>query len=46
MVKHVEFFNIMSYDLHGTWDKGNEWVGEFLNAYTNLTEIITILDLY
>ncbi|KAL3457177.1 glycoside hydrolase family 18 protein [Aspergillus heterothallicus] len=45
MVKHVDFFNIMSYDLHGTWDKGNEWVGEYLNAHTNLTEITTALDL-
>ncbi|KAL4962959.1 glycoside hydrolase family 18 protein [Aspergillus stella-maris] len=45
LVKHVDFFNIMSYDLHGTWDKGNKWVGEYLNAHTNLTEITTALDL-
>lgn len=34
-----------SYDLHGTWDKGNTWTGNFLNAHTNLTEIDTALDL-
>lgn len=34
-----------SYDLHGTWDKGNEWTGNFLNAHTNLTEIDDALDL-
>lgn len=35
----------MSYDLHGTWDKGNDWVGPYLNAHTNLTEIADALDL-
>lgn len=34
-----------SYDLHGTWDKGNKWTGSFLNAHTNLTEIKDALDL-
>ncbi len=29
----------MTYDLHGTWDQGNKWVGPYLNAHTNLTEI-------
>ncbi|KAK7423090.1 hypothetical protein QQZ08_009257 [Neonectria magnoliae] len=43
--KHVDFFNIMSYDLHGTWDKGNKWVGPYLNAHTNLTEIKQAMDL-
>jgi GH18 family chitinase len=43
--KHVDFFNIMSYDLHGAWDKGNKWLGPYLNAHTNLTEIGTALDL-
>ncbi|SPJ75730.1 related to chitinase [Fusarium torulosum] len=23
--KYIDFFNIMSYDLYGTWDKGNKW---------------------
>ncbi|KAL6410909.1 putative class V chitinase [Ilyonectria robusta] len=35
----------MSYDLHGTWDKGNQWVGPYLNAHTNLTEIKQAMDL-
>lgn len=35
----------MSYDLHGTWDKENKWVGPYLNAHTNLTEITQALDL-
>ncbi|EJT79718.1 hypothetical protein GGTG_04802 [Gaeumannomyces tritici R3-111a-1] len=43
--KSVDWFNVMSYDLHGTWDKGNEWTGAFLNTHTNLTEIDQALDL-
>lgn len=43
--KSVDFFNIMSYDLHGTWDKGNKWTGELLNPHTNITEIDLALDL-
>lgn len=35
----------MSYDLHGTWDKGNQWTGNYLNSHTNLTEIGLALDL-
>ncbi|OBT82397.1 hypothetical protein VE02_09581 [Pseudogymnoascus sp. 03VT05] len=45
LVKYVEFFNIMSYDMHGPWEKGNIWTGEFLNGHTNLTEISGALDL-
>ncbi|KAJ0422707.1 glycoside hydrolase [Aspergillus carlsbadensis] len=45
MVKHVDFFNFKSYDLHGTWGQGDKWEGESLNAHTNLTEITDALDL-
>ncbi|KAH6699690.1 chitinase [Leptodontidium sp. MPI-SDFR-AT-0119] len=45
LVKSVDWFNIMTYDLHGTWDKGNKWLGNFLNAHTNLTEITAAMDL-
>ena len=31
--------------MHGTWDKGNQWTGNFLNAHTNLTEIDLALEL-
>lgn len=41
----VDWFNVMSYDLHGLWDKGNKWLGPFLNSHTNLTEITEYLDL-
>src|SRR5438309_1707217 len=35
----------MSYDLHGTWDKTNKWVGPYLNAHSNLTEIKDAMNL-
>ncbi|KAF5560716.1 glycoside hydrolase superfamily [Fusarium napiforme] len=41
----VDWFNVMSYDLHGAWDIGNKWTGAFVGAHTNLTEIKTSLDL-
>ena len=43
--KHVDFFNIMSYDLHGKWDLGNQWLDPVLNSHTNLTEIKNAMDL-
>ncbi|KAF2403127.1 glycoside hydrolase [Trichodelitschia bisporula] len=42
---NVEFFNLMSYDMHGLWDRDNKWTGPWLNAHSNLTEIQTALDL-
>lgn len=43
--KHIDFFNIMSYDLHGTWDSTNKNLGPYVNAHTNLTEIDLALEL-
>ncbi|RFN43175.1 hypothetical protein FIE12Z_12577 [Fusarium flagelliforme] len=43
--KYVDFFNIMSYDLHGAWDQKGNWTKPYLNAHTNLTEIDLALDL-
>lgn len=32
-------FNLMSYDLHGTWDADSQFVGPYIAPHTNLTEI-------
>ncbi|RDW72347.1 glycoside hydrolase family 18 protein [Aspergillus mulundensis] len=45
MEPYVDWFNIMSYDLHGTWDMPDKNVGPYLNAHTNITELQTSLDL-
>ncbi|OBT89371.1 hypothetical protein VE02_01453 [Pseudogymnoascus sp. 03VT05] len=42
---HVDFINVMSYDLHGTWDSTNP-IGSHVYAHTNLTEIKQAFDLF
>lgn len=41
----VDWFNMMTYDIHGLWDQGNIWTGPFLKGHTNVTEIDDALDL-
>lgn len=45
LAKHVNFINLMSYDLHGIWDKENE-IGSQILAHTNLTEVDQALQLF
>jgi chitinase len=39
MQDYLDWFNIMSYDIHGTWDSSNKYTGPFIRPHTNLTEI-------
>ncbi|KAK3322953.1 glycoside hydrolase superfamily [Apodospora peruviana] len=41
----VDWFNVMTYDLHGTWDAIDPWIGNIMLAHTNLTEIRETMDL-
>ncbi|OBT62696.1 hypothetical protein VE03_07107 [Pseudogymnoascus sp. 23342-1-I1] len=41
----ANWVNVMSYDLHGTWDGDSPWTESVLAAHTNLTEIQLALDL-
>ncbi|KAF2818198.1 hypothetical protein CC86DRAFT_435113 [Ophiobolus disseminans] len=43
--KYVDWFNVMTYDIHGLWDQHNIWTGPFLKGHTNITEIEDGLDL-
>lgn len=45
LAPYVDWFNFMSYDLHGTWDGDNPNVAKVINPHTNLTEISLGLDL-
>ncbi|KAK3177855.1 hypothetical protein K4F52_009407 [Lecanicillium sp. MT-2017a] len=38
LLEHADWTNLMSYDLHGTWDRNNP-IGAIAQAHTNLTEI-------
>lgn len=41
----LDWVNLMSYDLHGTWDSDNP-IGSHVLAHTNITEIDQALDLF
>ncbi|KAL5355927.1 glycoside hydrolase superfamily [Aspergillus floccosus] len=43
--KSVDYFNYMSYDLHGKWDREKEVACAFLDSHSNLTEIREAMDL-
>ncbi|KAL4739524.1 glycoside hydrolase superfamily [Aspergillus similis] len=45
MVEHVDWINLMTYDLHGVWDSTNP-IGSIVQAHTNLTEIKLATELF
>lgn len=45
MEPHIDWFNIMTYDIHGVWDQDIESLGPYAKAHTNLTEIKQGLEL-
>ncbi|KAL4901140.1 glycoside hydrolase superfamily [Aspergillus multicolor] len=42
---YVDWFNMMTYDIHGTWDGNNPYTSKVVNPHTNLTEIDESLNL-
>jgi GH18 family chitinase len=45
MEPYLDWFNFMSYDIHGVWDGQNQFTGPYVRPHTNLTEIDEGLDL-
>ncbi len=43
--KHVDFVNLMTYDLFGSWDADSNWIGPHVYGHTNLTVIKEALNL-
>jgi chitinase len=41
----IDWFNIMTYDIHGVWDSNVTAIGSVALAHTNLTEIDNGLEL-
>lgn len=39
MEQHLDWFNVMTYDIHGTWDSTDVYSGPYVRPHTNLTEI-------
>ncbi|KAJ7807344.1 hypothetical protein B0H14DRAFT_3091266 [Mycena olivaceomarginata] len=46
LMQYADWVNIMSYDLHGTWDGTDPYIGSIVLAHTNLTEIEDTLSLF
>ncbi|KAJ4163157.1 hypothetical protein NW754_014580 [Fusarium falciforme] len=42
---HVDWFNVLAFDLHGAFRSPDSWINNKLNAHTNLTEIADTVDL-
>ncbi|KAK4108057.1 glycoside hydrolase family 18 protein [Canariomyces notabilis] len=45
MMEHVDFVNLMTYDLFGSWDDQSDWIGPHVYGHTNLTVIKNALSL-
>ncbi|CZT06465.1 uncharacterized protein RAG0_12166 [Rhynchosporium agropyri] len=45
MQPYVDWFNMMTYDMHGVWDAASKFVGAYVAPHTNITEIDLGLDL-
>ncbi|QRW14045.1 chitinase [Ceratobasidium sp. AG-Ba] len=46
IAKWIDWFNHMTYDLHGVWDKDSKFLGPSVNSHSNLTEIDISMDLF
>ncbi|KAF5852879.1 hypothetical protein GGP41_008338 [Bipolaris sorokiniana] len=44
--KYVSWINVMTYDIHGSWDSPASTIGSIVYAHTNLTEIQDTLNLF
>ncbi|KAL5450820.1 hypothetical protein PMIN07_007522 [Paraphaeosphaeria minitans] len=44
LAEHVDWFNVLTYDLHGSWDQSNPAIGAKMRPHTDLKEIDTHLD--
>lgn len=43
MEPHVDFFNLMTYDLHGIWDANFSGLGRYMIPHTSLSEMEKML---
>ncbi|KAF9465227.1 hypothetical protein BDZ94DRAFT_1307367 [Collybia nuda] len=46
LLESADWVNVMTYDLHGTWDGNDPYIGKVVLAHTNLTEIQQTMQLF
>ena len=46
LLSYADWVNLMSYDLHGVWDAKDVFIGNIVQAHTNLTEIKQSIGLF
>ena len=46
LLAYADWVNLMSYDLHGVWDAKDVFIGNIVQAHTNLTEIEQSIGLF
>ncbi|PIL32554.1 hypothetical protein GSI_05257 [Ganoderma sinense ZZ0214-1] len=46
LLSYADWVNLMSYDLHGVWDAKDVFIGNIVQAHTNLTEIEESIGLF
>ncbi|KAI0714386.1 glycoside hydrolase superfamily [Cerioporus squamosus] len=46
LLSYADWVNLMSYDLHGVWDAKDVFIGNIVQAHTNLTEIEQTVGLF
>ncbi|KAJ3019388.1 hypothetical protein NUW54_g96 [Trametes sanguinea] len=46
LLTYADWVNLMSYDLHGVWDAKDVFIGNIVQAHTNLTEIKQSINLF
>lgn len=46
MSQYLDFINVMTYDIHGTWDADIASLGPVVRSHTNIKEVETALELF
>ncbi|UJR08796.1 hypothetical protein I4U23_013052 [Adineta vaga] len=46
MSKYLDFINVMTYDIHGVWDRDIKSLGPYVKSHTNMEEIEQAFELF